>query len=320
MQKYKEINGNDYVKDSRTTINETMQSIQSMNSGTSFPTTNLFEGMKCYRTDLKKTYTLTNIDSNTWEEDKHASLADMATKLAKAITVALGGKASGSVSFDGSGNVTINVTKVQADSCTGNSASASSVPWSGVTGKPSTYTPSGHNHDSSYPSVTGARASGTWGINVTGSSKQVSTSVAGTNTVAAVQVNMADSDFFRLLVGGTASNSGYVALDTADDGNEPIYVRQWTDVFQNCVRTAALLDGNGNTSFPGTVSAKAFSGNLSGTASSASSVPWSGVTGKPSAYTPASHSHSWDATTGKPGGIVKVAGWDGSTLSLTTCT
>ena len=54
MQKYKEINGNDYVKDSRVTINETMQSIQSMNSGTAFPTTNLFEGMKCYRTDLKK--------------------------------------------------------------------------------------------------------------------------------------------------------------------------------------------------------------------------------------------------------------------------
>lgn len=55
-------------------------------------------------------------------------------------------------------------------------------------------------------------------------------------------------------------------------------------------------------------------------ANTASSVPWSGVTGKPSKFAPASHSHSWDATTGKPGGIVKVAGWDGSTLSLTTAT
>ena len=131
---------------------------------------------------------------------------------------------------------------------------------------------------------------------------------------------MADNDYFRLLVGGTGTNAGYVSLDTGDDGNEPIYVRQWNGVFTSCVRTAALLDGNGNTSFPGTVSANAFSGNLSGTASSASSVPWSGVTGKPSTFAPASHSHSWDATTGKPSGIVKVAGWDGSTLSLTTCT
>ena len=73
MQKYKEINGNDYVKNSRTTINETMQSIQSMNSGTAFPTNNLFEGMKCYRTDLKKTYTLTDVANNTWVEDSHAT-------------------------------------------------------------------------------------------------------------------------------------------------------------------------------------------------------------------------------------------------------
>lgn len=79
MQKYKEINGNDYVKGSRTTINETMQSIQSMNSGTAFPTNNLFEGMKCYRTDLKKTYTLTDVANNTWVEDSHATLADEAT-------------------------------------------------------------------------------------------------------------------------------------------------------------------------------------------------------------------------------------------------
>ena len=87
MQKYKEINGNDYVKNSRTTINETMQSIQSMNSGIAFPTTNLFEGMKCYRTDLKKTYTLTDVENNTWVEDAHATLSDEATHAATATKV-----------------------------------------------------------------------------------------------------------------------------------------------------------------------------------------------------------------------------------------
>ena len=35
-----------------------------------------------------------------------------------------------------------------------------------------------------------------------------------------------------------------------------------------------------------------FIGNLSGNADSASSVPWSGITGKPSTFTPASHTHT----------------------------
>ena len=97
MQKYKEINGNDYVKDSRTTINETMQSIQSMNSGTAFPTNNLFEGMKCYRTDLKKTYTLRDAENGTWVEDAHASLSDEATHAAAADTAT---KVNATVPYD----------------------------------------------------------------------------------------------------------------------------------------------------------------------------------------------------------------------------
>ena len=104
MQNYKEINGNDYVKDSRTTINETMRSIQSMNSGTVFPTTNLFEGMKCYRTDLKKTYTLTDVANNTWVED------DTASKLSTARKINITGNATGAAAFDGSGDANISVT------------------------------------------------------------------------------------------------------------------------------------------------------------------------------------------------------------------
>jgi hypothetical protein len=77
---------------------------------------------------------------------------------------------------------------------------------------------------------------------------------------------MADNDQFRILVGGTSTNAGFVEIATADDGTEPIHVRQYTGVFSSLTRTATLLDGSGNTSFPGTVSA-AFSGNLTGTAS-----------------------------------------------------
>ena len=192
MQKYKEINGNDYVKDSRTTINETMQSIQSMNSGTAFPTNNLFEGMKCYRTDLKKTYTLTDAENGTWVEDAHASLSDEATHAAAADTA----------------------TKVNA-----------TVP----------------------PDKVGEL----------------------------VKAKMGNNDVFRIAVGGSANN-GWVELATADDGTESIYVRQYADVkidgFVTPTRTATLLDGSGNTSFPGKVTAPNFIGSLNGNAATATKL------------------------------------------------
>lgn len=71
--------------------------------------------------------------------------------------------------------------------------------------------------------------------------------------------NMADNDQFRIGVGGS-SNAGYAEIATADDASEPIIVRQYTGVFTNLVREAYLLDGNGNTSFPGTVTAPSFNG------------------------------------------------------------
>jgi len=99
--------------------------------------------------------------------------------------------------------------------------------------------------------------------------------VTGTNSTELVRGNMADNDQFRILVGGTATNTGFAEIATADDGTEPIHVRQYSGVFASLVRTATLLDGSGNTSFPGTVSAT-FSGNLTGTASFASNYLGSG--------------------------------------------
>jgi hypothetical protein len=99
----------------------------------------------------------------------------------------------------------------------------------------------------------GTNASGTWGINITGNSTSVINTVTGTNTAELVRGNMADNDHFRILVGGTGNNAGYAEIATADDGTEPIYVRQYTGVFSTLIRTATLLDGSGNTSFPGTI-------------------------------------------------------------------
>lgn len=61
---------------------------------------------------------------------------------------------------------------------------------------------------------------------------------------------MADNDLFRIRCGGS-SNQGWVEIATADDGTEPIYVRQYTGQFASITRTLTLLDGSGNTICPG---------------------------------------------------------------------
>ena len=61
---------------------------------------------------------------------------------------------------------------------------------------------------------------------------------------------MADNDLFRIRCGGP-SNQGWVEIATADDGTEPIYVRQYTGQFASITRTLTLLDGNGDTYCPG---------------------------------------------------------------------
>lgn len=81
-----------------------------------------------------------------------------------------------------------------------------------------------------------------------------------------------DNDFWRIGGGATGNNAGYMEIATADDGTEPIYVRQYSGTFSTITRTATLLDDSGNTSFPGTVTASKFKGALEGNASTASNA------------------------------------------------
>ena len=81
-----------------------------------------------------------------------------------------------------------------------------------------------------------------------------------------------DNDFWRIGGGATENNAGYMEIATADDGTEPIYVRQYSGTFSTITRTVTLLDGDGNTSFPGTVAAAKFKGSLEGNASTASNA------------------------------------------------
>jgi hypothetical protein len=74
-----------------------------------------------------------------------------------------------------------------------------------------------------------------------------------------VRGTMAGSDSFRIRIGGS-NDAGYAEIATADNGNDPIYVRQYGSRFTTATRTATILDSNGNTSFPGTVTAPNFNG------------------------------------------------------------
>lgn len=396
MQKYREINGNDYVKDSRATINETMQSIQSMNSGTAFPTNNLFEGMKCYRTDLKKTYTLTDVENGTWVEDAHATLSDEATHAAAADTattasnvsekiyysadspsvatnklftvkqahagednvpnnglviqsgptgakyngklyitdngtdgVWIGGVAAGKevgwtrlVENRGSWNInSATATKfaaARAINITGNASGSASFDGSGDISISTTVNESKHavNADVAKTLETtdanGVKSNGQfywvgkdgqpmwlWGSNTKPSETyvynpsnfHVAYADNATNAATATEVNaiapnggtadlvfgiMANDDSARIRVGGS-SNNGWLEIATSDDGDEPIYVRQYSGRFgQNEAKTvtneAVLLDGNGNTKFPHNVTAANFVGHLAGNADTATNA------------------------------------------------
>lgn len=89
---------------------------------------------------------------------------------------------------------------------------------------------------------------------------------ASTTGTRQVRFQGGGNDYGRIAFGATAGNAGWMEIASGDDGNEPIYARQYMGVFTTIKRTATLLDANGNTIFPGTVTASTFTGALNGTA------------------------------------------------------
>jgi hypothetical protein len=83
----------------------------------------------------------------------------------------------------------------------------------------------------------------------------VSPSLTGTNNANIITGTIATDDYYRIQVGGTAGDAGFLSIDTADNGNEPIFVRQYTNSggnpFGSLSRQLTLLDSAGNTSLPG---------------------------------------------------------------------
>lgn len=82
-----------------------------------------------------------------------------------------------------------------------------------------------------------------------GSASKVYGQVESTGSHELVRCDM-NNDQFRIIAGFSGNNNGWAEIATADDGNEPIYVRQYSGVFSSVVRTLTLLDANGHTHFP----------------------------------------------------------------------
>ena len=114
------------------------------------------------------------------------------------------------------GNVTGNVTG-SSGSCTGNAATATNVAWSGVTGKPTTL---GGYGITDAPTKTGGGASGTWGINISGSSGSC-TGNAATATKATQDKNglQIDTGYLKL-TGGTVKGILQVGAKTGSEGGQ----------------------------------------------------------------------------------------------------
>ena len=121
MQNFRMLQGQENVKNSREAINDNFVAVASNFSGDSYPTSNLYVGMKFYHTMERKTYTLRQLDPVRWDEDTP-------DRLKNARNISLTGKVqSEKIAFDGSADAVINVTRVEADVCNGNSATATTA-------------------------------------------------------------------------------------------------------------------------------------------------------------------------------------------------
>lgn len=91
------------------------------------------------------------------------------------------------------------------------------------------------------------------------------TFINSSNNKRGVLGTVAGNDQWFIGGGGTGADAGFLEISTGDNGNEPIFVRQYngnpTTSGSTVNRTLTLLDSSGNTSLPGALS---LSGNITG--------------------------------------------------------
>ena len=160
--------------------------------------------------------------------------------------------------------------------------SATSVPWSGVTGKPTTFTPSSHKHTKSeitdFP--TSMPASDVYGWAKASTKPSYTKSEVGLGNVD----NTADSakSVKYAASAGTASNVSATAADTASESFRHVWFSDAGSETKRAYNDTLKYDPKSNT----------ITTNINGNAATASSVNWSGIKNAPSTYTPSAHSHA----------------------------
>lgn len=90
--------------------------------------------------------------------------------------------------------------------------------------------------------------------NITGS---IVKTIAAENKDYIIDATIGSTDKFKVQLGSDADN-GYVDIRIGENANEPVYVTQYTKTEESTeedTHRITLLDGNGNTSFPGDLTA-----------------------------------------------------------------
>ena len=198
-------------------------------------------------------------------------------------------------------------------SITGSASSAASVPWSGITGKPSTFTPSSHTHTKSQVGLGNVD-------NTADSTKSVKYATSATKATQDSASQQITTTYIKGL-----SVSGRTITYTKGDNTTGTITTQDTNtdtkVIQSAIKSSdytnwrPIIWGSSNSAnegftpttvtdsvfsdpnltyqpSSGTLRATVFKGKLSGTADAANSVAWGNVSGKPSTFTPSSHTHT----------------------------
>ena len=210
MQDYKVI-PQESIKRSRAVIENNMATIASNFSGTAFPTIGLQVGMKCYRVDLEKTYTLKNISPLKWEDDASSGVfaaeADVANKATADrfgrkleetyVLVSTRGKPQGVATLDESGKVPVEQLRVQEDVATRSyvrqqvQTAVDALPKVAPQADKANKDGNGRDIAGTYTPKDGAGAYGTWNMNVTGRAGSAGEADSGGMATGAASVDRA---------------------------------------------------------------------------------------------------------------------------------
>ena len=158
--------------------------------------------------------------------------------------------------------------------------SATSVPWSGVTGKPSTFTPSAHKHTKSeitdFPASMPASDVYAWAKAPT----------KPTYTKSEVGLGNVDNTADKNKSVNYANSAGTANTVAGEEGTVDAARHVWfSDSSSESTR-------NYSDKLKYNPVSNSMTTNITGNAASASSIEWSGIKNKPGSYNPSAHTHS----------------------------